>query len=301
MNKTKIPWCDYTWNPITGCSPVSEGCENCYARAMAKRFNKGDFSIKFHPERISDIEKLKWSNKIFVCSTSDLFHHDVFPDWLYVIFHTIRKFRYHTFMILTKRPVEMEKFIKWFGSTGMIEEWPIPNLWIGVTAENQQRAEERIPVLLRIPAVKRFVSIEPMLGPVDLENLNGNANSRYQVLTPIIDAGDSSRPSIDWVICGGETGPKARPMHPDWPGYLKDQCKKYRVPFFFKQQGAWNPFYDRDIDDPDWKRIPIEGKNIRKLNLAGGQGFHGDRVIYFKRTRKSIIPEDLNIREFPKC
>lgn len=121
-------------------------------------------------------------------------------------------------------------------------EGPLKNVWLGVSVENQKHADERIPLLLRIPAAVRFLSCEPLLGEVDLKNLNGPAGSRYQVLEPITNCGDSNRAAIDWVICGGESGPDSRPMHPDWVRKLRDQCNRAHVPFLFKQWGSWLPY-----------------------------------------------------------
>lgn len=257
---TKIEWANEVWNPVTGCTKISPGCKNCYAERMAKRL-KGRFGypaddpfrVTLHPDRLGDPYKWKKPRRIFICSMGDLFHEEINNPEPYIEFgefyegtyehlefvgevlSTIADCSHHTFMVLTKRPQNIKLAIQYTKENGRY--WPqtpkqiapgftfnrsddyLPNLWIGVTAENQEMADERIPILLDIPAAVRFVSVEPMLGPVDLENYLG----------------------LDWVICGGESGPGARPMHPDWVRSLRDQCVEAGVPFFFKQWGEWSP------------------------------------------------------------
>ena len=246
--KTKIEWATHTWNPVTGCTPISEGCEHCYAARIAKRlagrcgypqddpFQPGTF----HANRLNDPLKIKKSSMIFVCSMGDLFHEDVSELIIDEILDVIAACPQHVFIMLTKRPQNIEQ--KLYASTPKCGCRHLgggdymPNVWLGVTAENQARAEERIPILLSIPAAVRFVSVEPMLGPVDLNragaiwaDMNGSIRPEYQ----------QPCRTIDWVICGGETGPGARPMHPDWARSLRDQCKSASVPFFFKSMGDW--------------------------------------------------------------
>jgi len=214
----------------------------------------------------------------------------------------------HTFMVLTKRPERMKEYfntrprdsmkqervlvIDEMGASNYSVSLPLRNVWLGVTAENQEQADKRIPVLLQIPAAVRFVSVEPMLGPVDLTELPipyeiCNRGFNFNALTDQDDEHFyNDHPKIDWVICGGESGPGARPMHPDWTRSLRDHCQAAGVPFFFKQWGEWETFYDRDNDDPDWCNVPEDGPGIKRINLAGGYGFHGDRVIYLRRVGK---------------
>lgn len=231
--KTKIEWATHTWNPVTGCTPISEGCEHCYAARMAKRlagrcgypqddpFRPGTF----HANRLNDPLKIKKSSMIFVCSMGDLFHESVDVDVIFKILEVIDKASHHTYVLLTKRPETMRSFFEITGDWDS-SEWP--NVWLGVTAENQARADERIPILLSIQAAVRFVSVEPMLGPVDLtHDLDG------------FRCDENYGERLDWVICGGETGPGARPMHPDWARSLRDQCKAEGIPFFFKSMGDW--------------------------------------------------------------
>ena len=171
MATTKIEWCDSVWNPVTGCTPISEGCNHCYAKRMANRLRErygypadDPFRVTFHTFRLGEPERMKKPRRIFVCSMSDIFHKDVSDDYLDCIFSVITKCSHHTFMVLTKRPNRMLDYIS---------DWPHPmsNLWLGVTAENQARADERIPILLQIPAAVRFVSVEPMLEYLRLDCL----------------------------------------------------------------------------------------------------------------------------------
>ncbi len=244
---SKIEWTDVTWNPITGCSKVSEGCVNCYAERMAKRLGgrfgypkDNPFSVTFHKDRLQEIDKV--TNKdIFVCSMGDLFHEDVKNEWLVDVFAemlTCAFFEKHRFFILTKRPERMAAFFESIriGNEKRIKPMlplPFPYIALGVSVENQEQADKRIPILLQIPAHQRFVSIEPMLCHIDI--------SRYLVCESCIDpvACWCADPRINWVICGGETGPKARPMHPEWVRSLLDQCTEAEVPFFFKQWGEY--------------------------------------------------------------
>lgn len=230
MNKTKIDWANYTWNPISGCSPASEGCQNCYAERVSKRFKLPWGKPTIHWERLYHSKFPATPSRIFVCSMSDLFHEDVNPEWIWQIWAAFRQRPGHTFIVLTKRAERMRSILSELLT-------PLPNVWLGVTAENQARADERIPLLLRTPAAKRFVSVEPMLGEISLRKY---AYSRFcrtvrRELTGI------DQPSLDWVICGGESGDGARPMHPDWARSLRDQCKSAGVPFFFKQWGEFAP------------------------------------------------------------
>jgi len=276
MNRTKIEWTDATWNPVTGCTKFSPGCANCYAERMAKRlagrfgYPKDEpFKVTLHEDRIT--EPLKWRKprRVFVCSMGDLFHEDVKAYDIMRIFNVMAQAKQHTFMVLTKRPERMLQVYRRLrpGNTSpgpyfSIAKGPnaegqppmLPsNIWVGVTAENQEVADKRISTLLQIPATIRFVSIEPMLGPIDLTSIPVRTlaypwslqklNWKTNVLT-----GKSAEPQgpdfkqhLDWVIVGGETGPGARPMHPDWVRSIRDQCRTAGVPFFFKGWGEWGP------------------------------------------------------------
>lgn len=284
MGQTKIEWADAVWNPITGCTPISEGCQNCYAKRMATRLRgrcgypeDEPFQVTLHPERLEEPLKWKKPRRIFVCSMGDLFHEDVPFEFISQVFDVMCSWRWpnkaakesgdaqlledpgHTFMILTKRPERVADWLYW-----LAHYWPSDSpvninleadghfgkhIWFGVTAENQQRADERISVLLEIPAAVKFVSVEPMLGPVDLSKW-----LYCYVYDPLLDEAedcpvcDGDRPLLNWVICGGETGPGARPLHPNWVRSLRDQCLLAGVPFFFKQWGEYKslPFSSRE-------------------------------------------------------
>lgn len=269
-DKSKIEWLDggASWNPITGCTPISEGCANCYAKTMAETRLRGmfgydqenPFKITFHPEdKLNQPLEWKRPRKIFVCSMGDLFHEDVKNKWLDKIFAVMTKAYWHTFIVLTKRPERMHDYIceamydsecRYEGYYEECEELKAEdatpptetNVWLGVTAENQRTADERIPILLSTPAAKRFVSVEPMLESIDL-NLLRNDRSAYVVEDANHYPGyecTGQRSYIDWIICGAETGPNARPMNLDWARNLRDQCAEARVPFFFKKAGPNN-------------------------------------------------------------
>jgi protein gp37 len=235
---TKIEWTDATWNPITGCTPISEGCEHCYAQRMAQRLagrygypKDQPFAVTVHHDRM--VEPLAWRKprRIFVCSMADLMHEDVPDVAIGDVIGMIKAAPQHRFMILTKRPRRLSAWT-----------WPA-NAWLGVTAENQDRADERLPHLLVMQsAVVLFVSVEPMLGPVNLKRYLGHPMPRPWPVRVSADGGCPPR-GLDWVICGGETGPGAREMDVQWARSLRDQCKAAGAPFFFKKVGkgsyAW--------------------------------------------------------------
>ena len=235
---TKIEWADKSWNPITGCTPVSAGCEHCYAKRLAEGRLRGrygysqlePFRVAIHPTRLKQPCHWRKPCRVFVCSMSDIFHEDVSSQYIDKILHTIWACQKHTFIVLTKRPeLIKEKFYTRFAKhiPRFMETFPapLPNLWLGVTVESPKYLW-RIDKLLEIQAAVRFVSFEPLLGPVDLTGLHLDRYS--QSLQPYFDR-------LDWVIVGGETGPGARPMHPDWARQIRDDCVAANVPFFFKQ------------------------------------------------------------------
>lgn len=265
-DKTGIEWTDATWNPIRGCSRVSEGCRNCYAERVAGRFygpgepyeglvrlhpygeaREGDSAIKLKTEarwtgQIQFVEKhledpTRWRRprKIFVNSMSDLFHENVKDEWLWEIFDVMEASKRHVFQILTKRPERMSDWIR--ANYGVTFHRRFTHVWLGVSVEDQKTATQRVPILQQTPAAIRWVSYEPALGPVDFTQIDGR-----NYLLEFVTGNDFKIPrSIDWVVCGGESGPGARPMHPDWARGVRDQCARSRVPFFFKQWGEWIP------------------------------------------------------------
>lgn len=285
-DRSRIEWTDATWNPIVGCTPISAGCDHCYAARMAKRLaGRCGYPKDWSKPTLRDHalgEPFRWRKprRIFVCSMGDLFHPGVQPEHRMSVFNVMRHVPRHTFMVLTKRPENI---------TPDLIDFP-PNVWLGVTAENQEMADERIPELLRVNAPVRFVSAEPLLGPLDLSewlretttihisaDVEGMIRNRHfagltgedgRELTEseaqdelfalhargvkYISAGgcDSfdpqtgcpghkNPPKLGWVIVGGETGPGARPMHPDWVRSIRDQCQTAGVPFFLKGWGEW--------------------------------------------------------------
>lgn len=218
MSQTKIEWADKTWNPVTGCTKVSEGCANCYAESMAKRFT-GHFNVTCHPDRLDQPLKWRKPSRIFVCSMGDLFHDDVPTEFIEKVMLVAYDCPQHTFLVLTKRPERLQEtrvrnlFLNCFmNKTG--------NIWLGVTAENQEQADWRVPILLEVKAlapdtITAFVSIEPMLGPISIERC---------VMS-----------SIDWIIVGAESGPKRRVMDIYWAINVVEQCRQASVPVFVKQ------------------------------------------------------------------
>jgi len=229
---TKIEWTDETWNPITGCTPISEGCENCYCIRMFGR-NLWDYDSTpgtFHESRL--YKPIDWEKpiRIFVCSMSDLFHEAVNIRGVEIrsIFRVMSMCD-HTFMLLTKRPERMADCIDNLYGKDFAEE--MPNVWLGVTAENQMRADERIPILMQIPAKVRFVSVEPMLRPVNARNY----------LPAIVghERFHHDHSDLDWVIAGPETGPGKRECKPEWIDSLHRQCQDAGVPFFDKSKRDW--------------------------------------------------------------
>jgi len=212
-----------------GCDPVSEGCAHCYARAMIRRFagRKGwpetPNGVTLFPERLEQPLRWRKPRHVFVCSMSDLFHQNVPFDFIDRVWRVMDNCPQHTFMVLTKRPARMLDYWNRRADIARSMGVAFSNVWLGVTAENQQRADERIPVLLDTPAAVRFVSIEPMLGPVNLlDYMRGFGRFEQSA-------------GLDWIIVGGETGPGARLMRAEWALSVAEQCTNAGVPFFFKK------------------------------------------------------------------
>ena len=261
---TRIEWADSTWNPIIGCSKVSPGCDNCYAERMAFRQTKmrphGPYDdvihlckgwngkTRFVPEALDKPLHWRKPQRIFVCSMGDIAHETVPFHDTQLIFDLTRMAPQHTYLFLTKRPHLLATHIFHYfdGHRGGTVDIP-PNWHIGVTAENQEQADKRIPILLSIPAAVRFVSIEPMLGPVDLGSIavdmgNGLFGDCLHPHHVPYEGGKGQHRTyahLNHVIVGGESGPGARPMHPDWAKSVQMQCEAAEVPFLFKQWGEW--------------------------------------------------------------
>lgn len=240
MADTKISWAEKVWNPVTGCSKVSAGCAHCYAERMAKRLQGragypkiNPFDVTLHADKLDEPLKWKSPQRIFVCSMGDLFHEKV-PFWFIdEVFAVILEAVQHTFLILTKRPERMREYFDKFRQ----EYLPISNVWMGTSVEDQRAADKRIPHLLKVPAVVRFLSCEPLLGPLELDEIPGALLSvkKDQDENFLVDKG------LDWIICVGESGPGARLMNDEWVRDLDFQCQAGNIPFFFKQWGEWIP------------------------------------------------------------
>lgn len=244
MSKTSIEWATMVWNPTTGCSKVSEGCRNCYAERLWPRvramgnpayWDRNFNDVACHYDRLDQPLKWKKPQRIFVNSMSDLFHEDVPFEFIKAVWAVMITNRQHTYMILTKRPKRMLEFFEWNEKQDWRVETTWGNIWLGVSVENQATADERIPFLLKTPVKVKFISAEPLLGPISLAGFDGEVYRGWL---------DSVAWTVDisWVIVGGESGPKARPMHPDWVRSLRDQCQAANVFFFFKQWGEWGWF-----------------------------------------------------------
>lgn len=238
---TGIEWTDKTWNPTTGCDKVSPGCLHCYAEALTKRFSKNfpnGFALTLHPERLAEPSRWRTPSRIFVNSMSDLFHQDVPLEFIRQVFSVIHETPWHIYQILTKRHERLDEL-------SSILDFP-PNIWLGVSVENQKYVE-RLEYLRRVPVSVRFISCEPLLGPLDL-----------------------SLAGIDWVIVGGESGQKHRPMQYKWAEDIRDQCQDSGVPFFFKQVGGRTPKAGgRLLDGEIWSEMPDEwSQHIQQWGTA---------------------------------
>jgi len=342
MNKTGIEWTELTWNPLRGCSRVSEGCRHCYAERMAARFS-GDIDLgngrsmanvcrkpmPFDNVAIMTGSGPRWTGRveligsklteplrkrkpatIFVNSMSDTFHEEVSDAWLDRMFAVMALCPQHEFLVLTKRARRMREYVagctvegKLRGDLGKSVQdicnrtydghvfealyklqiafkcwpWPLPNVALGVSCEDQQRADERIPDLLATPAACRMVSLEPLLGLVDLKQWLDQE-------CPYVSSEDmrqhwyETHARINWLICGGESGSRARPMHPNWVRSIRDQCVSAGLPFFFKQWGHFRPVSSVDTDD--CIEAAVQTANIRRTVLVyrDGRIEDGDRL-----------------------
>ena len=299
-DKSTIEWTDATWNPITGCSVVSAGCTNCYAMRLAggrlrKHPSRVDLTritggksvwtgnVRFNSQWLDAPLRWKRPRMIFVCAHGDLFHENVPDEWIDRVFGVMALAPQHTFQVLTKRPERMRDYllnakreiVVGLNSAKILDrpfhetaraDWPLPNVWLGVSVEDQATADERIPILLDTPASVRWISAEPLLGALDISTW------LWGVSTPCVgcpmdidcecnwelrrDLSDDKAPGhLDWVVAGGESGPKARPSHPGWFRLLRDQCAEAGVPFLFKQWGEWYPG-DIEHDGEGWAAYP---------------------------------------------
>jgi protein gp37 len=232
-DNTKIEWTEATWNPVTGCDKVSPGCAHCYAETFAERWRgvpghpyEQGFDLKLWPGRLGVPLRWRRPRMIFVNSMSDLFHEDVPDDFIREVFDVMREADWHVFQILTKREERLAQL-------GPQLTWPA-NVWMGVSIENR-RFVHRAAALRRVPATVRFISAEPLLGPLDGLDLAG----------------------IDWLIAGGESGPRHRVMRPEWARDLRNACRRQGVAFFFKQWGGrTSKAGGRELDGRTWDELP---------------------------------------------
>lgn len=262
---TKIEWADHTFNPWLGCTKVSPACDNCYAESWSQRFH-GPIWGAGQPRRRTSPQTwrqpIKWDDyarqhgvrhRVFCASLADVFDAEVSQQWRHDLFAMIRQTPNLDWLLLTKRPKLMAEYAAMF---------PLPvNVWAGTTVENQSMAELRIPYLLQTKATVRFLSCEPLLGPIDfnalsddVENLNALSGLRENPFGAIVTRRMGSK--IDWVIAGGESGPNARPSHPDWFRSLRDQCEAAGTAFHFKQWGEFRYIEGKGgPDDLGWDKI----------------------------------------------
>jgi protein gp37 len=321
MAKSKIEWTDEVWNPVTGCTKVSQGCKHCYAETIAGRFWATQYEpnedgtprkftdVRVHPERL--MEPLKWKKprRVFVNSMSDLFHEEVPVQFIAKVFEVMAAWRLacrkkheheegecyedpgHIYQILTKRPERMLRVLRdelpqhvadfWPGDSVLsiameIGDWPLPNVWLGVSVEDQRAANERIPMLVDTPAAVRFVSCEPLLGQVDLTGIpvsTTNGNYALNALMGNVWRGKEEgfwTNKLDWVIVGGESGTDARPMDRVWLRGLRNQCLATSTALFVKQMGTvWAKQQGIPGKGEDWEYWP-ESYRIREFPITEG-------------------------------
>lgn len=304
-----IQWTDRTWNPVRGCSRVSEGCRNCYAEKIAARFSdvgkpfygfadigtrKGEArwtgKVALVPEKLD--EPLRWRKpaRVFVNSMSDLFHEKLPSRDIASVLAVITRTQRHTFQVLTKRPKRMLEYFTALAEKHGGYAFVLPNLWLGVSVEDQATADERIPLLLQTPAAVHFVSYEPALGPVDFHiYLSTDATEDCPACGSVMGCDHGA---LDWLIYGGESGPGARPNDVAWARSARDQCKAAGVAFFCKQLGAEcisaTPF-----------GLPADARWAWRLE-------NGERPPWYLQTRDpkggdpTEWPRDLRVREFPR-
>lgn len=245
---SSIEWTDSTWNPVTGCTKISAGCDNCYAERFAERFRgveghpyESGFDLRLRPERLEQPTKWKRPRMIFVNSMSDLFHKDVPFAFVDRVFAAMESADWHVYQVLTKRSSRLRDYVN-----RRYREGRAPgHIWLGTSVEDGAR-QSRIRHLQNASATVRFLSLEPLIGPLEELSLEG----------------------IHWVIVGGESGPRARPINPDWVRSIRDQCLKYHVPFFFKQWGGIHAKAGgRELDGRQWDQWP--DRNILSTNESG--------------------------------
>ncbi len=353
MSASKIEWTDETWNPVTGCSKVSPGCENCYAERQALGRLKGTkgypglpwtkanagVNVQPHPSRLEIPLRAKRPRRYFVNSMSDLFHEEVPDEFLDRIFAVMALTPRHTYQVLTKRAARMREYIssayrrvrfdveegtvsslywdtlsnrekvmlqkRWWTPLPP-KKWPLRNVWLGVSAEDQRRTDERVPHLLATPSAVRFVSAEPLLGPVDVSRFmwptHWHWDAKFKTPKEAIAVGaraerkrqalvSAMRPFVDWIIVGGESGPHSRPMDVEWARDIVRQCGESGVPVFVKQMGA------RPITTGEWTPRP---RSYERVDPDGCAHRHYVSLRDAKGGDPSEWPEDLRVQQMPE-
>ena len=303
MGRSSIEWTDRVWNPVTGCSKVSPGCAHCYAERHSDRLRRmgvakyaSGFKVVQHWDVLDHPLRWRKPSRVFVNSMSDLFHREVEYAFIDRVFAVMAASPQHTFQILTKRPLRMrdyslrrtesggdqylERMADWAAALPgvgrneadeVLMDWPLPNVWLGVSAENQEALNERIVPLLETPAAVRWLSAEPLLEEVFVFDLDGP-----------IDVPDGMDSPLHWVVCGGESGPRARPMDPNWARSLRDQCIRSNVPFFFKQWGEWRDALDVAGSWTNTTRWSRDG--AAQLTAMQGRLSNGDEPLFGGRS-----------------
>ena len=235
---SKIGWTDKVWNPVTGCTQVSPGCDNCYAKTFAEnpRYKVGfpnGFEVQLRRKVMNRPIEWKKPQRIFVNSMSDLFHVEVPDDYIQEVWDVMVQADHHVFQLLTKRPHRMAEKIKTMGL-----QLP-PHIWLGTSTEDQRFADNRLPALASIPTPSRWVSAEPLLGGIYLVEWLRDG-------------------TLDWVVCGGESGKDRRPLELNWIRELRDECQQYETSFYYKQGSSFYPGKDRELDGRTWDEFPPE-------------------------------------------
>lgn len=319
MGETNISWTDYVWNPVTGCTKISPGCQNCYAARMAKRLAgrygypaAEPFQVTLHPDRLDEPFRWKKPRRVFVPSMGDLFHANVPLEYIDRVFAVMAWAWRHTFLVLTKRPERMAGWFQWvhrrkrgywcgeagylldswhgyegsgsdcscvicrqpgpadhyfpgrspltLGDSSLCAPWPLPNVWLGYSASTQADLERGLPHLLDCPAALRFLSLEPLLGPIDLRlatRCDRNCSEYQNAECPGTSGPCIMQRLVDWVIVGGESGHNARPCDLAWVRSIRDQSKAAGVPFFYKQRVENGKKIEMpELDGQDWKQFP---------------------------------------------
>jgi protein gp37 len=322
---SSIEWCDASWQPVLGCTRVDHRCDNCYAigvvhrgmseqhRGLTKLRPKNasrpgmdwNGTVRLQPDKLSEPLRWKRARRIFVCSLADLFHEKVPFEYVAAVFGVMAACPQHTFLVLTKRPERAHEFFAWASTRSNGEAvmepdfkchvhawetlrspfertgWPLPNVHLGVSVSDQKTADDAIPKLLQCPAALHWVSAEPLLGPIDLT----------QSVAPGWPGQRKPGPRLEWIVVGGESGPRARPCAMEWIDAIIGQCQTAGVPVFCKQLGSVVVSEERTVDDPDdQKFFGLKDRWAWCAGFRNGKGADPEEW-----------PEDMRIRELPEA